>query len=322
MSDLPAISVIVPTYDEPQRLQQALGSLSRQDYPADKVEIVVVDDASPALAEDAVHAAAAGVSLKLIHNDTNQGRARSRNRGIESAEGELLIFLDSDMTVNPDFFSAHARAHACHRGAVVIGNIRFAEQIPRTSLTRYIDRRGVHRLAPGEPVPFKCFVTGNSSIHRSQLLDVGLFDEDFRQYGGEDLELGYRLHRSGVRFQYAPEALSLHNHLRPLEQTCDLMKIYGMHSLPLLIEKHPELADLLHLGFARLTHRSPRRIFFALLLSQTFYWPIHLYARLAMDYFVPERVFEYVWWYHRTRGYLEFSKHTPVRRRNDNSACV
>ena len=325
MSQLPTISIIVPTYDELPRLLETLGSLADQKYPVAKTEIVVVDDASPNFTIQPVEAAVGDISLKLIHNDTNQGRARSRNRGIERAAGELLVFLDSDMTVSPDFLRAHAFAHAELPGRVAIGNIRFGEGIPENCLTRYINRRGVHRLNPGQDVPFNCFVTGNSSIDRGQLLRVGLFDEDFRRYGGEDLELGYRLHRNGIAFQYVPEALSLHNHLRPFDQNCDLMRTYGTHSLPILVRKHPELVDLLHLGFTRKSNFSPRRLFFYLALTGAVHAPVQAFARLAMDYFVPDLVFEYIWWYHRTRGYLDPAQGTPdavANRREGTSACA
>ena len=305
MPGSPTISVIIPTYDEPERLLETLGSLANQDHPAARTEIIVVDDASPSFNAEPVQAAAGDTSLKLIRNASNQGRARGRNRGIESAEGELLVFLDSDMTVEPDFLDAHASAHTTLPGRVAIGNIRFGEGIPENCLTRYIDSRGVHRLTPGEEVPFKCFVTGNSSVDRGQLLQVGLFDEEFRQYGGEDLELGYRLHCSGMAFQYVPRAVSLHNHLRPFDKICALMRTYGSHSLPLLVKKHPQLTDLVHLGFTRMNALSAKRLLYSCALAGVVHAPVQAVARVAIDYFVPDVVFDYIWWYHRTRGYLD-----------------
>ena len=294
MAELQSISVIIPTYDEPERLCQTLASLAAQDYPGDRAQVVVVDDGSPAFPEAEVRTAA-GPNLRLLRNPTNQGRARSRNRAIEVAEGELVVFLDSDMTVPPHFLHAHARIHAQQTGREAIGNIRFSTGIDRNALTRYIDSRGVHRLAPGEPVPFKCFVTGNSSLERQRLLEVGLFDEDFRHYGGEDLELGYRLHLAGLEFAFAEEALSLHNHLRTFGHICRLMRTYGQHSLPLLLDKHPELADLLHLGFLGAGRWSPRRWLYRLLLAPAVYTPIQVAARLAVGLYVPDRAFEYIW---------------------------
>ena len=304
-SPLPSISVVMPTYDEPERLQAALQSLSSQEYPSPEVEIVVVDDASPDPPSmelgDLVHP----FSLRLIRQAANQGRARARNAGLRVAHGELILFLDSDMTVEPGFLRAHADLHRGHPQTVAIGHIRFGPHLPSNSLTRYIESRGVHRLAPGKPVPFKCFVTGNSSMRRDLLLEAGLFDEDFTAYGGEDLELGYRLHEQGVAFRYLPEAVSWHHHLRSLDQLCQLMHTYGRHSLPLLTAKHPELAGLLRLGFLERRRLSPRRLLMSLALCRCVYRPILALSRWNLNRGVPDLFFDYLWWYNRTRGFLE-----------------
>lgn len=300
-----SLSVIIPTYDEPKRLEAAIKSLAAQDYLPQLVELIVVDDASPHFDPDGLRAAAESFPLKFIRHETNQGRARARNRGVEAAGGDIIVFLDSDMTVKSDFLQAHATAHRLHPGSVVIGNILFGDQIPDTCLSHYIDSRGVHRLKPEESVPFKCFVTGNSSVQREQPLQVGLFDESFTAYGGEDLELGYRLHLHGMDFRYAPQALSFHNHLRALEQICQLMYTYGNKSLPLLLQKHPTLSPLLRLGFLEMRRFYPRRLFLRLALTPVVFAPIFLFARCCMERYVPDLVFDYLWWYKRTRGYLD-----------------
>ena len=102
--DNPSISVVMPTYDEVDRLCAALTSLSRQDYPTDQVEIIVVDDASPTPADaEKPEQALAPFTLKLLKHETNQGRARARNTGLRCATGDIIVFLDSDMTVESDF---------------------------------------------------------------------------------------------------------------------------------------------------------------------------------------------------------------------------
>ena len=298
-----SISVIIPTYNEPDLLETVLQSLALQDYPSTAVEIVVVDDASDTCDPERWNAACGRFALQLIRHDTNQGRARARNSGIRASKGELVIFLDSDMTVERDFLAVHAVAHQGEK-TVVIGSIQFGPQIPVSSLTRYIDGRGVHRLEANEAVPFKCFVTGNSSVLREQLLRLGLFDEDFTAYGGEDLELGYRFFLDGSTFLYAPKALSHHNHLRPFAQICQLMYTYGRHSLPLLLRKHPDLAPLLHLGFLQEPRFSPKRLFMCLALLPLVYYPIYWTVQASLKVFAPELFIDYLWWYNRTRGYL------------------
>ena len=124
-----SVSVVIPTYNEPARLRAALQSLCNQEFPATAAQIVVVDDASLQLPGDWLDDLVCPFPLKLIRHSTNQGRAQARNTGLGAAEGELIVFLDSDMTVEPDFLKVHTAVHKCHSNRVVIGNIRFASSL-------------------------------------------------------------------------------------------------------------------------------------------------------------------------------------------------
>ena len=306
------LSVVMPTYDEPERLEAALKSLSQQDYPHEAIQIIVVDDASPHLDSERLHAAGAPLQLQLLRNEQNQGRARARNTALRVASGEIVVFLDSDMIVGTNFLCAHAQRHQNHAEAVFVGNVRFASEIPNTSLTRYIEGRGVHRVDEDKPIPFNCFVTGNSSVRRSTLLRVGFFDEDLTAYGGEDLELGYRLHLAGIPLYYAPEALSYHYHLRSLEPLCRLMQTYGNKSIPILLNKHPELDAVLRLDFIRASAFSPRRLALQLALLPLIHYPIRWLTRWLVKTYVPGLFFSYLFWSSRTRGYLQAIAHSKA----------
>ena len=306
------LSVVMPTYDEPERLEAALKSLSQQDYPHEAIQIIVVDDASPHLDSERLHAAVAPLQLQLLRNEQNQGRARARNTALRVASGEIVVFLDSDMIVGTNFLCAHVQRHQTHAEAVFVGNVRFASEIPNTSLTRYIEGRGVHRIDEDKPIPFNCFVTGNSSVRRSTLLRVGFFDEDLTAYGGEDLELGYRLHLAGIPLYYAPEALSYHYHLRSLEPLCRLMQTYGNKSIPILLNKHPELDAVLRLDFIRASAFSPRRLALQLALLPLIHYPIRWLTRWLVKTYVPDLFFSYLFWSSRTRGYLQAIAHSKA----------
>ena len=311
--DNPSISVVMPTYDEVERLCAALTSLSQQDYPIDRVEIIVVDDASPTPADgEKLQQALAPFTLKLLNHESNQGRARARNTGLRCATGDIIIFLDSDMTVAPNFFRAHAAGHKREENTVFIGNIVWGCDIPPSALTRYVERRGVHRINGQGGVHFKCFVTGNSSLRRDLLGSVGFFDEDFTVYGGEDLELGYRLHIAGAQFSYLEDAVSHHNHIRPLDQLCRLMYAYGQGSMPVLVDKHPGLAPVLRLDFLQQPTFSPKRILLKMALLPGMHWPFYWAAVLLMHWRVPDLFFDYLLWNNRTRGYVQKNGHVAT----------
>jgi len=304
MNRHPDLSIVVPTHGNRRMLEACLSSMGEQVYDPRGVEIIVVDDGTPGFCPEGLASRCAPFPLEVICQPTNRGRARVRNAGIRASSGAVVVFLDSDMTVTPGFFRVHSAFHRAHRAEVAVGAVRFAPAITSNALTRYIESRGANAHAPGSRLPFKCFVTGNSSLARQRLLDVGLFDEEFTAYGGEDLELGYRLHRSGVGFRYAGHALAYHHHLRGLSAMCDLMGEYGRESLPLLLARHAELAPLLRLDSLGKRQVSVRNLALRLALTPALYRTVRHWVNGHLKGSVPSVLFSYLWWYSRTRGYL------------------
>ena len=303
----PRLSVVLPTYRAPALLADALRSLAAQDVPAGFSEIVVVDDGSPGFDPGPLPGLAAPLPVRAIHFEHNRGRAAARNAGIRTARGEVVVFLDGDMTVQPGFLRAHDGFHRRHPGCAAVGAIRWAPEVPDNAMTRYAASRGVARFEPG-PVPFKCFVTGNSSVPRPILRQLGGFDEALSAYGGEDLELGYRLHQHGVSLHSLPDARSLHHRWRRLGDTCEAMETYGRQSLPRILGAHPGLAPLLRLGFLDRRRLDPRRWLAHAALWLPFYGGARRLAASLESLPWPAIVFDYLWWAARTRGYLEATR--------------
>lgn len=299
--DAPFLSVVIPTYCQPDLLTAALDSLARQDFPAGEAEIVVVDDGTPGFEPAQLALAPCPFAVQWQCRPANEGRARVRNRGVAAARGRVIVFLDGDMVAEAGFLAAHADFHRRHPGEIAIGAIAFGPQVARTAMTRYIHSRGVQGCAPGTPVPYKCFVTGNSSVERQRLERVGGFDETLSEYGGEDLELGLRLYRDGAVFRYADAARSLHGHARSFPEQLEAMATYGRTGMPHLVRRHPELAAVLRVAF--LHRHTPAALAWRLLLSPLVYHPVRWLAGRLLWAPVPAVVFSYLWWSSRTRGY-------------------
>ena len=82
------------------------------------------------------------------------------------------------------------------------------------------------------------------------------------------------------------------------------MYTYGRYSLPLLLEKHPELCELLRLDFLHAGWFSPRRWMLRLALQRIVYAPIAMWADWRQSGTLPSIFIDYLWWYNRTRGFL------------------
>ena len=204
------LSVVIPTYNRLPILRQCLEALERQELaaPIERFEVVLVDDGSTDDTVAWLEANAASLPhLRLIRQD-HGGPAEGRNRGVEQANGDVVVFIDSDLVVLPDFLVCHARAleqrwrqrgnRLCFTYGAVVNTARFENPTSEP-----------HKLGD---VSFAYFATGNVAIDKQVLEQAGLFDTAFRLYGWEDLELGERLRRMGVELVRCPRAVGYHWH--------------------------------------------------------------------------------------------------------------
>ncbi len=190
------LSVVIATKDRSRALARALRSLELQ-RSAPVFEVIVVDngstDATPAIVEAQANRGVYPISY-VYEAQPNRGKAR--NRGIEAANGGVIVFCDDDVQTPRHWLAAHARAHRGHPRTVVNG--------PILNVASYDDRP--------KPTPanysgaFLC--TCNASVPRAALREIGGFDEGFDLYGWEDTELGVRLREAGVRHRFAWDAAS------------------------------------------------------------------------------------------------------------------
>jgi glycosyltransferase involved in cell wall biosynthesis len=97
----PAVSVIIPNYNKEQYIERAVDSVLNQTYR--NIEIIIVDDASTDRSRDIIHRLmSSNDNVKGIFIDSNQGVSKSRNTGIDNAQGKFITTLDSDDIYYPE----------------------------------------------------------------------------------------------------------------------------------------------------------------------------------------------------------------------------
>lgn len=196
----PCLSVVVPTYNDARLLRHALTRLTQQTLARIAYEVVVADDGSTDETPQVIAAAAAdGVRVREVRLGRNRGRSAARNAGIRAAEAPLIVFVDSDVLVLPDFLQRHLEIHQT-AGRDVVGRGPVAS-IPSTETP-------VH--PPLTRISRGYLDTANASIPRRALVDAGMFDEGFRAYGWEDVDLGLRLRARGLPRVFSTAALAYH----------------------------------------------------------------------------------------------------------------
>ena len=291
-------SLIIPTHGKLSLLRRTLRSLELQDASAAPFEVVVIDDASPDGTAEFLAGYDGALTLKVVRQGKNVGRAAARNAGLRVSVGELIIFLDDDMEVVPGFVSAHRSVHekmdTGPGGPASIGNVTNAPEITDSPIIRYMSTRGAQKVKDGTALPWRYFSTNNSSVRRVDLGAVGLFDEAFTAYGFEDLELGYRLHRRGLRLEFAAAAGSSHIHYHDLDDVLNKKELSGGASLDYFIRKHPE-------AWREIPMSRWDRPAASLLLNPFFYAILKPLARFDVGW-LSDRIFDYLVLYRTLRG--------------------
>lgn len=96
-------------------------------------------------------------------------------------------------------------------------------------------------MKPMQEAPFTCFYTSHISMSRS-VLNSAPFDSSFKEYGWEDIDLGYRLCLEGLKIVYVPEARA--RHLHPTDIPSFLKRQYKVgFAVETLLKMHPELRN-------------------------------------------------------------------------------
>lgn len=196
-----AISVQMCTYNRKHLLGRALAALFNQDFPPDQYEIILVDDGSTDGTEEFVKSLDAPCRLTYLWQEHRGfGLARGRNLGIRHARGHIVLFVDDDIVASPRLLAEHVATHEKHPDHVVRGWVNHISDLENIKGPRF-------NL---EDISTAFFWTSNVSATRKHLLQAGMFDEDFNEYGWEDLELGMRLKSLGLSMKYNKHAVVYH----------------------------------------------------------------------------------------------------------------
>ncbi|MCY7509523.1 glycosyltransferase family 2 protein [Bacillus safensis] len=258
MNEKPKVSVIIPSYNAKERLEGSLFSLTLQetDIP---FEVIVADNGSTDGTMEMLENIEVNFPFKKVRIPVNQGIAKGRNHAIREAEGDLLIFHDSDMLAEPRFIQKHAEAHADREDLVICGvcwkriyryfykafdkdhmkrlkkqGLYKRKMEDKTSLlsleevengafleksfdlqSEFIDilkdiLETYHYDLGSYELPWRFFITNNSSVKRKHVMALGMFDENIVRYGFEDYDLGIRLNQLGLSFELREDIMSVH----------------------------------------------------------------------------------------------------------------
>lgn len=240
-----AISVVIATYNRIDSLLWLLDDLGAQTGVRGGFEVIVVDDGSDVAVEPEVLARPTGFPISVLRR-VNGGPSVARDMGIRASAGEVIVIIDDDMMIPPEFLAAHQRSHDAG-AAVVLGLIcapRFGKPLPlferfhQDSLDRFVS---AYRAGTVAVEGFR-LCTGNVSFLRSAYLKVGGFDLSLQRC--EDRDLGIRFEEAGYSFAFTEAGWSDHRSDHDSVPTWRRRSaLYGELDLK-ISEKHPTRPDV------------------------------------------------------------------------------
>lgn len=204
---LPFVSVIVPVFNEEQIVRECLVALLNVDYPANRREILVVDNGSTDRTAEIIHS----FPVRYLREE-RRGKSFARNRGIEASTGEILAFTDPDCVVSTRWLHELVRAFE-EEGVGGVGG----EILPypgKTPAERYAFRRVSHSQKWLINHPTRPFAHAPNFAFRQEVFQqIGLFDGRFPGGGWEDADLCWRFFRkTNFKLVHAPKAAVFHRY--------------------------------------------------------------------------------------------------------------
>jgi glycosyltransferase involved in cell wall biosynthesis len=228
---MPAISVVIPTFNRLPRLRLVLEAISDQTLNNDLYEVIVVSDGSTDGTDEYLES---DPPRAIVHaRQHNSGPGAARNHGVSLARGRLVLFVDDDVVATPQLVERHLAAHGESDSTVVIGpmldapGFAYSPWVAWEQAMLYKQYRAM-RLGVYRPT-FRQFFTGNASVPRALLDRAGGFDTTFRR--AEDIELSYRLDQLGANFVFDESAAAHHLAERSFDSWVAAAEAYGRNDV-------------------------------------------------------------------------------------------
>ena len=204
---IPSISIAIPVYNDPAGVQTTIESLLDQTQHLSKVEIIIIDNNSTDNTYNiAKQYADEHDNITVVRETAIQSSYAARNKGIEHATGDILVFFDADQQVTDGWLEAALTCLEKQDADYLAPNIELDAGDDPTLIGQYNKTTGFpiedfltyHRYAPTS-----CLI-----VRRELIDDVGAFDE--RLISGGDLEFGNRVDEAGYTLGFCPDSTVIH----------------------------------------------------------------------------------------------------------------
>ncbi|MBN2357005.1 glycosyltransferase family 2 protein [candidate division KSB1 bacterium] len=243
----PLVSIVIPMLNEVEAIERCVESIQQQDYPQDRLEIIVVDGRSIDGSREKVQSLAKKYSNIMLHDNPGRLTPKSLNIGIKNARGEVIIILGAHTRIEPRFVRLNIH-YLKEKGVKCVGGTQL--NTGETYLQRAIGLAMGSRF--GIPsAPYRYYKKGRyvdtvvyAAYHRTLFDQVGYFDEEL--HISEDAEFNWRIRKAGHKIYFSPDIISYYYPRRNLFRLAKQFFNYGILRVN-VIKKHFDAIKPMHL---------------------------------------------------------------------------
>jgi glycosyltransferase involved in cell wall biosynthesis len=183
-------TVILPTYNRLSVLESCLSALSNQ--TTKNFEILLIDDCSSDGTKEYINSSNF-LNLRYIRLEEHRGPYYARNLALREAKGEIIIFIDSDVIVFPDFVEDHIKINKKREDVVVQGMVKHVKRVKDVNMNGFYIPNALC---------LRTFITQNASVRRKYLIAAGGFERFGPEMGYKDIDMGLKLMDIGLKWCY------------------------------------------------------------------------------------------------------------------------
>ncbi|MCC7354413.1 MAG: glycosyltransferase [Anaerolineae bacterium] len=224
----PFVSIVIPAYNAAGTIRLCLDAILKSDYPRDRFEVIVVDNNST----DDTPEIVSQYPVRLFYEREIQGPHAATNTGVRQAQGEIIVFTDSDCVPEPGWLRALVAPFADPE--VVAAGGRIEAYQPSSRVEKFLGEeirpfRNCVRLSESFPASI---ITGNAAYRAEAFRAAGMFNPNM--YTGSEVDLSWRVQWiTGKKVAYVPDAVVYHKFSPGVRRLFRHFRIYGYSEIML-----------------------------------------------------------------------------------------
>jgi glycosyltransferase involved in cell wall biosynthesis len=317
-NSLLSLTVVIPTYNRCEVLRRALDGYLFQSSPHLISELLVVDDGSTDDTQSLVAEFQRVAPFQIRYlRQPNRGPAAARNVGLSAARTQIVLYTDDDIVPHPDLVLHHVEWHRQNTepNVAILGFVTWSPEVHATPFMRWYGEAGAlfdyRQLQRKREIDYRFFYTCNLSLKRDFLQTFGTFNENFKMAAYEDIELGFRLNKAGMRILYNALAVGYHYQFFTFDDACrKKRRTESARQMFLQTEAGKHLMEFRRRRELSLSFRASK--FIAMWFAKIVQLPAGL---LDSRFPLPGALYHCLLWYHagRTADIPDLGKGNPAR---------